>query len=49
MQKFIDYYTETVHKHNLGSLTVFDIDDTLFHTRQSSFCLKKGCGSRQLM
>lgn len=32
MQKFIDYYTETVHKHNLGSLTVFDIDDTLFHT-----------------
>jgi hypothetical protein len=32
MQKFIDVYTETVHKLNLGSLTVFDIDDTLFHT-----------------
>lgn len=32
MQKFIDYYTETVHRLNLGSLTVFDIDDTLFHT-----------------
>ena len=32
MQTFLDYYTETVHRHNLGSLTIFDIDDTLFHT-----------------
>jgi hypothetical protein len=32
MQKFIDFYTETIHRLNLGSLTVFDIDDTLFHT-----------------
>lgn len=23
---------ESIHKHNLGSLTIFDIDDTLFHT-----------------
>jgi len=32
MLSFLDYYTETVHRHHLGSLTVFDIDDTLFHT-----------------
>lgn len=26
------FYTESVHRHGLGSLTIFDIDDTLFHT-----------------
>jgi len=31
-KQYLDVYTETVHRHNLGSLTIFDIDDTLFHT-----------------
>jgi hypothetical protein len=29
---FKQFYTESVHKRGLGSLTIFDIDDTLFHT-----------------
>jgi hypothetical protein len=32
MESFKSFYIESVHKHGLGSLTVFDIDDTLFHT-----------------
>lgn len=32
MKSFKSFYIESVHKHGLGSLTVFDIDDTLFHT-----------------
>lgn len=31
MQTFKQFF-ESVHKHGLGSLTIFDIDDTLFHT-----------------
>lgn len=29
---FKDYFTETIHRYGLGSLTIFDIDETLFHT-----------------
>lgn len=32
MKSFKEFYTESIHKLGLGSLTVFDIDDTLFHT-----------------
>lgn len=32
MYSFQQFYRESVHKLGLGSLTVFDIDDTLFHT-----------------
>lgn len=32
MKSFKSFYIESVHKYGLGSLTVFDIDDTLFHT-----------------
>lgn len=32
MLNFENYYKEAVHRYNLGSLTIFDIDDTLFHT-----------------
>lgn len=32
MKSFKDFYNESIHKLGLGSLTVFDIDDTLFHT-----------------
>ncbi len=32
MYSFKQFYTESVHKRGLGSLTIFDIDDTLFHT-----------------
>ena len=31
-ESFKDFYAESVHKLGLGSLSVFDIDDTLFHT-----------------
>jgi hypothetical protein len=29
---FQKFYQESVHQKGLGSLTIFDIDDTLFHT-----------------
>jgi hypothetical protein len=32
MYSFKQFYTESIHKRGLGSLTIFDIDDTLFHT-----------------
>lgn len=32
MQSFKQFYIESFHKRGLGSLTIFDIDDTLFHT-----------------
>ena len=32
LHSFKRYYEESIHKLGLGSLTVFDIDDTLFHT-----------------
>lgn len=32
MISFKQYFQESIHKLGLGSLTVFDIDDTLFHT-----------------
>jgi hypothetical protein len=30
--KFKDFFLETKHRFGLGSLTIFDIDETLFHT-----------------
>jgi hypothetical protein len=32
MYSFKQFYTESIHRRGLGSLTIFDIDDTLFHT-----------------
>jgi hypothetical protein len=41
MKSFKDFYAESVHKLGLGSLTVFDIDDTLFHTTAKIGVLNK--------
>ena len=32
MTSFQRFYQESVHRKGLDSLTIFDIDDTLFHT-----------------
>lgn len=48
MNSFKTHFREASHRFGLGSLTVFDIDDTLFHTTAKIGVLDKEGNPRQL-
>ena len=45
---FKDFFLETVHRFGLGSLTIFDIDETLFHTTAKIKILDKEGKPREI-